>query len=446
MNKSHRSQAEKEKKEFSLLSPKPNFERFAFYLLILFLPTQFGKHFWPPFSQVLGIRVDYLSPTLYFTDLIILVLFLLWSKRQNLRSLLHRIAQKRVWLIFFLYLPLTILLSDNPLPGLYELAKIAELVFLGFYIVENVKNKKELAKIAQVSSLAIISQSLLAIAQYIHQGSLNGVFYLFGERKFVSGTPGIANASINGQLILRPYGTFSHPNVLAGFLLCFLILIFYVVDDKKDIKKKILKITTLLLGSLALLLTLSRIAIILWFLLIIIALCHKLIKLKNKSPILVMTVVLVILLTVISISIFTPVLARLQGTRFTEEAVTQREELLKATGNIILSRPLFGVGLHNFLPTVGRVQKPLSPTLYLQPVHNILLLIMAEIGIIGLIFFLWFLFKTYQHLRRLPNNTRNVLMIILSVILILGLFDHYWLTLQQGQLLFALFLGLCWAF
>jgi O-antigen ligase len=159
-----------------------------------------------------------------------------------------------------------------------------------------------------------------------------------------------------------------------------------------------------------------------------------------------MTVVLVILLTVISISIFTPVLARLQGTRFTEEAVTQREELLKATGNIILSRPLFGVGLHNFLPTVGRVQKPLSPTLYLQPVHNILLLIMAEIGIIGLIFFLWFLFKTYQHLRRLPNNTRNVLMIILSVILILGLFDHYWLTLQQGQLLFALFLGLCWAF
>src|SRR6266704_691714 len=53
-------------------------ENLLFSLLILFLPTQFGKHFWPSFSIIQGIRVDYLSPTLYFTDILIILLFLVW--------------------------------------------------------------------------------------------------------------------------------------------------------------------------------------------------------------------------------------------------------------------------------------------------------------------------------------------------------------------------------
>src|SRR6266704_5882454 len=52
-----------------------NFERFIFYSLILLLPTQFGKHFWPDFTIVSGIRIDYLSPITYVTDLLITLLF-----------------------------------------------------------------------------------------------------------------------------------------------------------------------------------------------------------------------------------------------------------------------------------------------------------------------------------------------------------------------------------
>ncbi|MCL5970380.1 MAG: hypothetical protein M1450_02695 [Patescibacteria group bacterium] len=35
--------------------------------------------------------------------------------------------------------------------------------------------------------------------------------------------------------------------------------------------------------------------------------------------------------------------------------------------------------------------------------------------------------------------------IILVTVLVLGLFDHYFLTLQQGQLLFSLVLGIVWS-
>ena len=471
---------EKGKTEFSLLSPKPNFEKFIFYLLVLLLPTQFGKHFWPAFSQVLGIRIDYLSPTLYVTDLLILILFLSWLKR-HLYLFPFRFSPFNYHLstiTLFLYLFLNILLSGNPLLGFYGFTKILELFFLGYYVSQNLKTKKEVAIIAAIFFITVIGESLLAIAQYIHQGSLNGLLYFLGERKFTAVTPGIANASINGELILRPYGTFPHPNVLAGFLLCSLIIIYAWFEEKKDIKKQLLKATALLLGSLALFLTLSRVAIMLWIFLVIIALCEKLIKgnrlqfkknlnhqsrhshllschsreggnpipvnKNNFSSINVWISSLLSIIFFISILLLTPVLPRLKGTSFTEEAFSQRADLFKNTLIMIKDHPLFGVGLNNFIPSLSLIQKPLSSTLYLQPVHNIFLLITAEIGIIGLVFFLWFLFKTYNHLIYFRGNIRNTLLILLSVILILGLFDHYWLTLQQGQLLFAIILGLCW--
>ena len=68
----------REKTGFWLLNRKINLSAIFFYLLILFLPTQLGKHFWPNFSYVYGVRIDYLSPTLYFTDILIIGLFLSW--------------------------------------------------------------------------------------------------------------------------------------------------------------------------------------------------------------------------------------------------------------------------------------------------------------------------------------------------------------------------------
>ena len=51
--------------------------------------------------------------------------------------------------------------------------------------------------------------------EFIKQASLNGLFWWLGERTFTSSTPGIAKAVIDGRLLMRPYATFPHPNVLA---------------------------------------------------------------------------------------------------------------------------------------------------------------------------------------------------------------------------------------
>ena len=69
-----------------------------------------------------------------------------------------------------------------------------------------------------------------------------------------------------------------------------------------------------------------------------------------------------------------------------------------------------------------------STTRFLQPVHNIYLLLLSEAGVIGLFMFLWILWRAKKHW-------------VILIVFFLGLVDHYFLTLQQGQLLLVILLS-----
>lgn len=153
-------------------------ESSLFYVLLLFLPTQFGKHFWPDFSIVSGIRVDYLSPTLYFTDIIIGLLFVFWLLN-NFGRVHFRKAKVFVGVIVFL--SLTIFLSQNILNGMYHLIKFLEFSFVGYYVAATVKGLKKLQLITVLLALAALFESVLAILQVINQGSVGSIFYFFGN-------------------------------------------------------------------------------------------------------------------------------------------------------------------------------------------------------------------------------------------------------------------------
>ncbi len=53
---------------------------FILFLFFLLLPTQLGKHFFFPVSFIAGVRIDYLAPTLYTTDILFFLLFFFFSK------------------------------------------------------------------------------------------------------------------------------------------------------------------------------------------------------------------------------------------------------------------------------------------------------------------------------------------------------------------------------
>ena len=122
----------------------------------------------------------------------------------------------------------------------------------------------------------------------------------------------------------------------------------------------------------------------------------------------------------------------------TSEALTQRWDLIKIALTAWRDNLFLGVGLNNFLKIVPRFWSG-RKTFLLQPAHNIYLLTLAETGIIGGLFLLTVLVGL---VKKLFQEKRIFVLLSLLAILLTGLFDHYWLTLWQNQLLFGLILGL----
>lgn len=415
---------EKVGKESWLLSPAD----ILYFLILLFLPTQFGRHFWPDFSYVSGFRIDYLSPTLYVTDILIILLFIFWFLLE-LKSLKKvKLNLNLSMTALFIFLVLGIFLSRSPLAGLYGLLKLAEFSFFGFYTMKNIRNMKLVVIVLYVG---LFFESLLSIAQYFNQGSLGSFFYFLGERTFTSQTPGIANASINGSLILRPYATFSHPNVLAAYLILSMTFLLFTVKTSISKKMQAIYVALFLLGTSALFLTLSRTAIITWIAILCLYLFRKRWKLALGFCVFIGALIYI-----------SPFGARFLSFSPADEAFTQRISLSKAAVEMFIKNPIFGVGINNFLPNLPFYIKQVGNTFFLQPVHNIFLLVLSETGIIGFGFFTWFLVKTYK---RVLKRKSILGLVLISEVIFLGFFDHYFLTLQQGQLLLALVLGLCWS-
>lgn len=376
------------------------------------MPTQLGKHFWPDFTFISGIRIDYLSPTLYLTDIITFLLFLFTYYKKKIK-----LSTPHPYILFVLTLViLSVALSQNPLAGIYGLIKLFEMIFVAYYIYKNVN----IVFLSKVLSIAIVYQSLIAVTQFINKGSTN-LFYLLGERSFNSQTPNIANATIDGSLVLRVYGTFSHPNVLAGFLLTSILLIILYIKPQKTWEKLYFN-AVLIIGGVTLIITLSRIPIILFALLIPVFL------IRTKRYILLLGLYLLALIPVL------PYLSRFLSFSFSDLSFLERKYQMIGAIEMTRDYPLLGVGLNNFLFHFQDYYFVATNYFFLQPVHNIYLLILSQLGFISFVITLYYLVKVVR------QGSFNIKVVLLTI-LFLGFIDHYLLTVQQGQLLLAVLIG-----
>ena len=379
----------------------PNLKKGIVLAFLLSLPTQLGIHFWPDFTSVLGIRIDYLSPTIYLSDLLAIILICLFLKFN---------FKKTFWIWFFqlfLYLFTTsILLSQNQGAALYKLYKIFEFIFLGLALYQAREFGRDF--LSKGLSIVVIFIFFLGILQFIKGSSIG--FWALGER-FLSGSiPSVATVQIFGQEFLRPYATFSHPNSLAGFVLVSLLLLF---PWKSKLEK-----AALLLGIGLLILAWSQTV---WLGLLVYfswLLLNKRLKIFDA-----ISLAVILFLSLLPV-IFADMLR-------TQEIVT-RKILFEASVNVFLQNPLLGIGLNNFIPRLPEFL-PSNKIWILQPVHNIYLLLLTEFGIIGSILLFWGArFLNLKHLlKAFP----------FWAILLTGTLDHYWLTLQQNQLLLVVTLA-----
>jgi len=386
--------------------------KILFFIFLLLLPTQLGRHFFLNFSYLSGVRVDYLAPTVYLTDIIVFLLTVV-----NLKIILKFFKNKKV-LLSLLLLVINIWLSRLPVISFYWFIKIIEFLIifsLAKKILVTLKEKYILVALLISGSFELF----LSLIQLINKHSVQGVFYYFGERLLSLSTPGVAKATIQGVEFLRPYGTFSHPNSLAGF---FLLLYFLVLTYKKFNRYLALKYLFLFISSILVFISFSKVAIVSF---LILTTCYLILNTKLSCRLCKIARVLVLfIVSLIFLSAATDPLT-----------VNKRIELMKNSVTIILRYPVQGVGLGSYLIE----QAKFSSRFYLffnQPVHNIFLLFISEMGLIIGGFLLYRLIDQLIQ-RRLTKGQ----WLLIFVIIFTGFFDHYWLTLQQNFLLMGLVMG-----
>lgn len=402
----------------------------CFFLLVLLLPSQLGWHFWPDWSVIHGIRVDYFSPTIYLTDIIVGAIFFLEIIKNKKESLLFMFQTKTLIVVGLLGVCvfLNIYLSVSPSITLYKWIKIFEFGLLGWWIIKNKKVDRSLYIIVPLLGVGVVFLSTLVVWQFINQGSIGGWWYFLGERTFNPVTPGIANTFFAGQLILRPYGTLPHPNVLAGFLGLVLLILSAEYMRKKCVKStsgvgfRAFWCLVFVAGQTALFLSLSRSAITAYLIGLAVIFFYRF---NSKRRFVVLALFFLICLLTVGPRIF--------AVEFELEPIATRIGFFIASWVSFTDALVIGNGLGTSPLLVGL--KSSSYALRYQPPHSIFLVVLVETGLVGLIVFL---IGTYKVLTRLlvgnKNNRRSLLMAIFIFVLITGVTDHYWITLQQGIL------------
>jgi len=391
-------------------------------LIFFLLPNQLGRHFWFNFSHLFGIKIDYLAPTVFLQDLLILLLII--TKKDNLLLFLKK---RKNFFFLFLFSSLNILFSLCPWVSLFAWLKIFEFLFFAIIISQN--KQKAFKIFLRTLPLLVFFEFFLSLFQMVKGSSLNGFFWYFGERKFNLLTPGIAKGDFFGRLFLRPYGTFSHPNSLAGF---FLVVFCFLAANIKSLN--FLGKISLPFCFLLIFFSFSQIA---WLCLgfVILAIFFKKFFLKLFSfkklifPIFVL------------ISLF-PLLLNKKFPQI--NSIEERSFLLQSSFKLISRYPLLGVGLNNFIIGLAKQESFLGKKYLLQPVHNLFFLVISEIGILGFLLLFFLVRKNFKNKKpSLPFLSNHSLEISLFIVFFTGAFDHYWLTLIQNQLLFFLLIGFC---
>ena len=415
---------------------------FAVFWLIL-IPAQLGRHFWLRESSVMGVRVDYLSIIFYLTDL----MWLGWIiKNKETKKILNSNFFNFKSLILIFFIGINIILATAKWVALYRWLRIGQwwltIKLLG-------KNKDEITGyLIKIVPWWIVVEAFLGLAQIVKGGSLNGIWWWLGERRFSYGGIGIAQFRVFDQAWIRAYGTFSHPNSLAGFLLLAWWFFKSSALRAPPLKKGgFIKVWYWIVNWSAVMgIALSGSRIV-WGLTIGLLVVEEILKTKPTLPsldkeskkkhfkimfgkILLFIGIICIILGVISVNY--RISDFLGG--WDTDSIEKRELLAISAMKMIKKNPLFGVGAGNFVVNLPKYR--MGNFYWMQPVHNILLLAWSEIGILG-IFLL--IFNLQPTIIKLIKNRYWWLWVIVGIT---GLFDHYWLTLPQNFWLLAIVLGL----
>jgi len=423
---------------------------------------------------------EYEAIFLYGSDILVIffISWSLWQGRKIIRRLFH---ENGGVLIFVLFIAALTSLWSAPSfwLGLYGFIRL--FILIGFAYTVGVVAWPAKAFRAALITIAVIAliQSIIGIAQFSLQESVG--LQIFGEPSLVSYAGSASTINIEGGRVLRAYGTFPHPNVYAGFLALGLLTLsyFYLWCEsqlKKDIFNhprnwwnwrhgiaalnlyirhryfylRLLLAAAAFLTTVGLVLSFSRSG---WIAAIIgsITLCVGALRARFGVGAVIRLALMLGSCVTICYLMFAPLIIPRSQFERTDPAVNERL-IYGQIGVDVLSDSVGGVGVGN--QVLYGVQNELYQKYGLtkiwnwEPIHNLFILIGAELGWLGLLSFLVFLgMIVFGEKSRTLWKTASlewvIVMAMLFALMATGLFDHYLWTIQAGKIMLWLVIGLC---
>jgi O-antigen ligase len=310
------------------------------------------------------------------TTLCLAVLYALW-----LAELLTKVTtlprSLRASLPLVLYLAavtLSVIVAGNAKLAFFELFLLFQTFLLFVYIIKSVQTRQDVMFVVTMLLIGLVFESLVMIGLRIlgHSVSFARIY---------------AGIDAGG----RVFGTIGSPNTAASYLTLLLAPALGVMLAPLERRYRWLAALAFGLGTVALLLTLSRGG---WLALAVSAGLLCLVALYRGW---LSTRILLIIVAMAALILFLfrePILDRLFGDD--AGAADSRTMLARQALMVIEANPVLGVGANNYATWAEQHIIPDLDDHDIRTVHNKYLLVWAETGIVGLVAFLGFLLATIR--------------------------------------------------
>src|SRR3989344_2399291 len=407
-----------------------------FHVFLFLIPIQLRILYNPESAYIDWYFNYHLATFFYLSDIVLVVCFISWFifdfPRELLKSRVFRL------ILGFLALLALSLLHVKQVSALqwYETWKWVELFMLIVYVEQTFKTRAQFLIPFTILFIGAVWQSILAIAQFHVQHGF-GLSFL-GEYVAPLGTAGLATLNFGTEKIIRAYGTMPHPNVLGAFLVLGLIVGLYLLCRTKTLANQVIVSCGTILITLGIYVSFSRMAWLAGGITFFAYLIYMFHGKQNKQIWLILAIGIVSCGTIL---IFWSKYLITRTVDIDPTSISSRGLFNSMTVELIKDNLILGTGAGNYIQGLKNMFH-VQPWEY-QPGHNVFLVIMAQFGILGLGLFVKLLYQLFSRLTNISHETITMACLFAgAMFLVMGQADHYFVTIQQGRLMFFTVLGL----
>jgi len=430
---------------FSLALTMQSSNKLFDYFLVVFalaIPVRINLGFFYRKEHVGGaIGIDVSAIHVSIVLLLLIIVYKAWKSQQRP---VFQYNPTLLWphVFFFAAMIWSVSAADDKLLSLFEIVRTMVLILV-FFVIMNLKEERHIRILLFLLSFGVLTQAVLAIIQY-RTGENLGLRFL-GEQAIVG--------QMLGGMISRATGTIGHPNTLAYFFEILLPLTLAMTLIEKKTSLKLWHFSAFALGMVGIVTTLSRAA----WLTLPVSLPLVFILVLRRRIFRVHTVILVAVFAVFAVMFIYAYYPTIQKRFYYEDygSARSRIPLNQAALSIIKQFPLTGIGVNNFAPAFKKYDISGGSRIlrgYSHVVHNMYLLVGGEMGILGLLAFIWMFLAVFLAAFRARNRVdewQSAVLVGVSAGLLAqmihGLFDPGYRMLMSLSTLVYTFFGLAGA-